>query len=65
MKNKLSQVIEDVGPSLPITTWSELEQYPKDSFESLSTWMDKHKLLESLVSYEEIIYNEPLSSVQK
>jgi len=65
MKNKLNQVIEDVRPTLAITTWSELEQYPKDSFESLSTWMDKHKLLESLVSYEEIIYNEPLSSVQK
>ncbi len=65
LKNKLGRIIEEVGPSLAITTWSELEHYPKDSFESLSSWMDKHKLLESLVSYEEIVYNEPLSSVSK
>jgi NitT/TauT family transport system substrate-binding protein len=62
LRATLDQVVEDVGSKISITTWSKLEQYPKDSFDSLSAWMDKHKLLESLVRYEEIIYDAPLTS---
>lgn len=63
MRANQYKVIEEIGPSLPITFWSELEPYPKESYESLSLWMDKHKLLESAVQYEEIVLDKPLASV--
>src|SRR5579862_6092185 len=63
-KRKLVQVVEEFGQSFPITRWSQLEQYPKASFENLSSWMDKHKLLESSVQYEEMVLSEPLTKVQ-
>ncbi len=65
MRANLDQVIDEIGPTISITYWSELEQYPKDSFDALSLWMDKHKLLESAVQYEEIVLDKPLASLQR
>jgi NitT/TauT family transport system substrate-binding protein len=64
MRSNMDRVIDEIGPSVAITYWSELERYPKDSYEALSLWMDKHKLLESVVRYEEVILDQPLASIQ-
>ena len=65
LRARVDEVIDRIGGDITITTWSELENYPKESFESLSLWMNKHKLLESQVQYEEIVYNQPLTNIQK
>jgi len=63
LRSRLETVIDEIGSSLSITTWSELERYPKESYDELRSWMDKHKLLESVVQYEEVVLDEPLASV--
>lgn len=64
-RSRLEEVIDEIGPALSITTWSELERYPKESYNELRSWMDKHKLLESVVQYEEVVLDEPLASVRQ
>jgi len=63
-KTRLNKLIDKIAPTIPITTWGELTEYPKDSFNSLSTWMTKHNLLQSNVRYESMVMNQPLENVQ-
>jgi NitT/TauT family transport system substrate-binding protein len=61
---RINKLIDRIAPTIPITTWGELTEYPKESFNSLSTWMTKHNLLESAVTYDSMVLNQPLEKVQ-
>jgi hypothetical protein len=62
-KTRINKLIDKIAPTIPITTWGELSEYPKESFTSLSTWMSKHNLLEANVQYESLVLNQPLEKV--
>jgi hypothetical protein len=62
-KLRINKLIDKIAPTIPITTWGELTEYPKESFNSLSTWMSKHNLLEANVQYENLVMNQPLERV--
>jgi NitT/TauT family transport system substrate-binding protein len=62
-KVRINKLIDKIAPTIPITTWGELTEYPEASFNSLSTWMSKHNLLEANVQYENLVLNQPLEKV--
>lgn len=62
--SKINRMIDGISPTIPITTWGELTEYPKKSFDSLSIWMSKHNLLQSQVEYEDLVLHQPLEKVQ-
>jgi len=62
-RTRINKLIDKIAPTIPITTWGELTEYPKESFNSLSTWMSKHNLLEANVQYENLVLNQPLENV--
>ena len=64
LKARINKIIDQIGSTVPITTWGELVSYPKESFDQLSTWMSKHNLLQSKVDYEKIILPQPLAQAQ-
>jgi NitT/TauT family transport system substrate-binding protein len=61
---KINKMIDSLAPTVPITTWEELTEYPKKSFDSLSIWMSKHNLLKSHVEYDDLVLQQPLEKVQ-
>ncbi len=63
-RTRINKLIDKIAPTIPITTWGELTEYPKESFNSLSTWMTKHNLLQANVQYENMVMNQPLENVQ-
>ncbi len=63
-RTRINKLIDKIAPTIPITTWGELTEYPRESFNSLSTWMSKHNLLEANVSYESMVMSQPLERVQ-
>jgi NitT/TauT family transport system substrate-binding protein len=60
---RIDKLIDKIAATIPITTWGALTEYPKESFNSLSTWMSKHNLLEANVQYENLVLNSPLEKV--
>ena len=62
-RTRINKLIDKIAPTIPITTWGDLTEYPKESFNSLSTWMSKHNLLEANVQYENLVLNQPLEKV--
>ncbi|MDA4128233.1 MAG: hypothetical protein OK422_02020 [Thaumarchaeota archaeon] len=65
LRNKIDKMIDKIAPVVPITTWGELTEYPRESFESLSVWMSKHNLLQTQIQYENIVLPQPMENVQK
>jgi NitT/TauT family transport system substrate-binding protein len=63
-RTRINKLIDKIAPTLPITTWGELTEYPEESFNSLSTWMSKHNLLEGNVRYDNLVLTQPLEKVQ-
>jgi len=63
-KTRINKLIDKIAPTIPITIWGELTEYPEESFNSLSTWMSKHNLLETKVQYENMVLSKPLEKVQ-
>lgn len=63
-KTRINKLIDKIAPTIPITTWGELTEYPRESFNSLSTWMTKHNLLQANVQYENMVMSQPLENVQ-
>ncbi len=63
-KTRINKLIDKIAPTIPITTWGELVEYPKESFNSLSVWMSKHNMLQSNVQYENLVLNRPLEGTQ-
>lgn len=63
-RTRINKLIDKMAPTIPITTWGELTEYPRESFNSLSTWMSKHNLLEADVSYDSMVMSQPLEKVQ-
>src|SRR5271169_1479853 len=63
-KTRINKLIDKIAPTIPITTWGELTEYPRESFNSLSTWMTKHNLLQANVQYENMVMGKPLERVQ-
>ncbi len=55
--------INKIYKEIPITVWSRLSEYPKESFESLKMWMKKHNLVDSPVEYDQVVYVEPLTRI--
>jgi len=55
--------INKIYNEIPITVWSRLSEYPKESFESLKMWMKKHNLVDSPVEYDQVVYVEPLTRI--
>ena len=62
-KTRINKMIDKLAPTIPITTWGELTEYPRESFNSLSTWMSKHNLLQANVQYENLVLSQPLEKV--
>jgi len=63
LRTRVNKLIDKIAQTIPITTWGALAEYPRESFDSLSTWMTKHNLLESNVLYENLVLNQPLEKV--
>jgi NitT/TauT family transport system substrate-binding protein len=63
LKSRVLSVVNKISSEIPITTWGELTEYPRQSFDSLSLWMNKHNLLQSKVSYEDVVLEGPLQKV--
>jgi NitT/TauT family transport system substrate-binding protein len=63
-KTRINKLVDKIAPTIPITTWGELTEYPRESFNSLSTWMTKHNLLQANVQYENMVMSQPLENVQ-
>ncbi len=64
LRKKINKMIDSISPTVSITTWGELSEYPKKSFDSLSVWMSKHNLLQSQVEYDDLVMQQPLEKVQ-
>lgn len=64
LKSRINKIIDQIGSTVPITSWGELVPYPKESFNQLSTWMSKHNLLQSKVEYEKIVMQQPLAQAK-
>lgn len=64
LRARVNKIIDSIAATVTVTTWGELVHYPKESFQSLSTWMSKHNLLQSEVAYENIVLPKPLSNVK-
>ncbi len=43
--------------------WGDLKPYAEDTFSTIKSWMTSHSLLESGVSYSQLVNNRPLESV--
>lgn len=56
-------LINRMYKQLPMTVWSRLTEYPRQSFQSLKTWMEKHNLLEEPVEYDQVVHGEPLATM--
>lgn len=52
--------VKKLEKQLPVVQWSELKPYAKETFDTIEKWMTSHSLLESTVSYESLVNNEPL-----
>jgi NitT/TauT family transport system substrate-binding protein len=65
LKEKVNKIIDKIESTVPITTWGELQEYPKESFDALSFWMNKHNLLQSKVQYENMVFQKPIEEIQK
>lgn len=65
LRMRVLSAVEKISSTIPITTWGELVKYPKGIFNSLSTWMKKHNLLSSRISYEDAVLEEPLQKVKE
>ena len=48
---------------LPVVQWSELAPYAKETFDTIEKWMTSHSLLESAISYDSIVNNQPLNKL--
>ncbi len=64
LRSKINKMIDKIAPTVPITTWGELTQYPRESFDSLSIWMSKHNLLQTKIQYENIVLPQPIENVK-
>lgn len=64
LRTKVEKVVESISGTVPITTWGELKEYPKESFDSLSQWMNKHNLLKNKVAYDNFVLQQPLEKAR-
>ncbi|MFQ6011988.1 MAG: hypothetical protein ACE5KG_07430, partial [Nitrososphaerales archaeon] len=65
LRQRIYVQIHKMYKDLPITVWSRLSEYPKESFDSLKVWMQKHNLVDSPVEYDQVVYVEPLTRIAK
>ena len=63
LRRLMYTLVNKMSKQLPITVWSRLTEYPRQSFESLKEWMEKHDLLDEQVGYDQIVHGKPLATM--
>lgn len=62
-RTEASNSVKKLDKQLPVVQWSELKPYAKETFDTIEKWMTSHSLLESDISYESIVNNNPLNKL--
>lgn len=55
--------VRKLEKQLPVVQWSELKPYAKETFDTIEKWMTSHSLLESDVSYDSLVNNQPIRNL--
>lgn len=63
LRTEALKAAKKLEKQLPVVQWSELKPYAKETFDTIEKWMTSHSLLESDVSYESLVNNQPLSKL--